>query len=138
MQGGQFAAFVAWPSLRQREMFMRNRPRAGASSAAGIVRRQKMRLNSLMNRRRFLSATTAATVFALAGSTQAEEKKLRVGIIGHTGRGDYGHGLDTMWMSLPETEIVGVADPDPNGLEGARKKLKGTRGFADYREMLSQ
>ena len=34
------------------------------------------------------------------------ERKLRVAVIGHTGHGDYGHGLDTMWLRVPETEIV--------------------------------
>jgi predicted dehydrogenase len=43
-----------------------------------------------------------------------------------------------MWLSLPETEIVGVSDPDPKGLEGALAKLKVTAGFADYRELLAK
>lgn len=59
-------------------------------------------------------------------------------VIGHTGRGNYGHGVDTMWLSVPETEVVGVADADLKGLEAARKKLNGVRGFADYRTMLGE
>ena len=38
--------------------------------------------------------------------------QLHVAVIGHTGRGDYGHGIDTMWLSVPGTEIVAVADAD--------------------------
>ncbi|MCA9176718.1 MAG: Gfo/Idh/MocA family oxidoreductase [Planctomycetales bacterium] len=57
-------------------------------------------------------------------------------VIGHSGRGDYGHGLDTVWLSLPETELVGVADADPAGLERAKQRLKLSQGFASYRELL--
>ena len=35
---------------------------------------------------------------------------MRVGVIGHTGHGDYGHGVNTMWLGMPETEIVAIAD----------------------------
>ena len=90
-----------------------------------------------MNRRQFLTTTAAA---GLAFSAQALEppRKLRVGVIGHTGRGDYGHGLDTMWLKLPETEIVAVADADAAGLEKAKLKIKAPAAFADYRAMLAE
>lgn len=64
--------------------------------------------------------------------------KLRVGIIGRTGRGNYGHGLDTVWLEVPEAEIVGVADDDKAGLAAAVKRLGGPPGFADYRRMLDE
>lgn len=95
-----------------------------------------------MQRRKFLAAGSAA-VFASTGSgigadaAEGEAKKLRVAVIGHTGRGNYGHGLDTVWLDLPETEIVAVADADAAGLQAAQRRLKVGRGFADYREMLS-
>ena len=85
-----------------------------------------------MNRRHFL-----ATLAASAIAAHAQEKKLRVAVIGHTGRGNYGHGLDTMWKKLPEVEIVAVADADAKGLAAAQMRL-GARGFADYRAMLSE
>jgi predicted dehydrogenase len=90
-----------------------------------------------MNRRQFLTTTAVA---GLAYSAQALEpaRKVRVGIIGHTGQGDYGHGLDLMWLKLPETEIVGVADLNEAGLAKELAKLKVTTGFADYREMLAK
>jgi predicted dehydrogenase len=90
-----------------------------------------------MNRRQFLSTATAAGL-ACAASAVETGKHFRVAVIGHTGRGNYGHGLDTMWLAVPETEIVGVADADPKGLEAARKKLNGVRGFADYHAMLAE
>src|SRR5262245_20695241 len=89
-----------------------------------------------MYRRYFLAA---AGSLAVASSLRAEtfDKKLRIAVIGHTGRGNYGHGLDTVWLDLPETEIVGVADANADGLKAALQKLKVEAGIADYREMLS-
>jgi len=89
-----------------------------------------------MTRRHFL-ASTITSGFAISTGL-AEERRWRVGVIGHTGQGGYGHGLDTMWLKLPETEIVGVADADAAGLAAAQKKLKVERGFADYRQMLAE
>ncbi|MEM7012663.1 MAG: Gfo/Idh/MocA family oxidoreductase [Verrucomicrobiota bacterium] len=89
-----------------------------------------------MNRRHFLSASAAAGAVASVGHAQQSSKTWRVGVIGHTGRGSYGHGLDTVWLNMPETQIVAVADADPAGLEKEKKKLKVDAGFADYRKML--
>lgn len=97
-----------------------------------------IRIHPRMHRRQFLSTTASAALLALTSSSRAEEKKLRVAVIGHTGRGDYGHGIHTMWQAVPETDVVGVADADPKGLEKAREKLNGVRGFADYRAMLGE
>ncbi|MHA3771052.1 Gfo/Idh/MocA family protein [Verrucomicrobiota bacterium sgz303538] len=92
-----------------------------------------------MTRRQFLATAASASLAASATPfVSAQEKKWRVGIIGHTGRGDYGHGLHTMWQAIPETEVVGIADPDPKGLEKARQKLNGVRGFSSYGEMLAE
>jgi predicted dehydrogenase len=88
-----------------------------------------------MNRRQFLLTTSGASA-ALALPSAEISNRLHVAVIGHTGRGNYGHGLDTMWLQLPETEIVAVADADAKGLEGALKKLRLPKGFADYRKML--
>jgi predicted dehydrogenase len=91
-----------------------------------------------MNRRHFLS-TAAASGLALHGHAASGGAKLKVAVIGHTGRGNYGHGLDTMWLSLPETEIVAVADADAKGLETELKKLKtSAKGFADFKQMLAE
>jgi predicted dehydrogenase len=66
------------------------------------------------------------------------KKAYRVGIIGSTGRGDYGHGLDTCWLEMPEATIVGVADDDPKGLSAAAARLKVKATYADYRRMLDE
>jgi predicted dehydrogenase len=61
---------------------------------------------------------------------------LRACVIGSTGRGNYGHGVDAVWREVPGVELVGVADDDKAGLAAAVKRLEVSRGFADYREML--
>jgi len=62
--------------------------------------------------------------------------KYRVGVIGRTGHGDYGHGLDVIWNEVPETEIVAVADDDRTGLAKASERLGGVPAFIDHRAML--
>ena len=61
---------------------------------------------------------------------------LRAGIIGDTGRGNYGHGLDTAYDGISGVEVVAVADPDPAGRESAAVRTGALRQYADYREML--
>ncbi len=69
----------------------------------------------------------------------ADSKLYRVAVIGHTGRGNYGHGLDTVWRDVPNTETVAVADADLSGLAAAVKRLgPGVQGFPDYRKMLEE
>jgi predicted dehydrogenase len=91
-----------------------------------------------MNRRHF----TRTSVLGIAATTTLlsakDRQPSRVGVIGHTGRGNFGHGLDTVWLKLKETEIVAVADAVPAGLERAKKKLKVESGFPDYRRMLAE
>lgn len=94
-----------------------------------------------MNRRQFFAASPwAAALPALAQTAppQPAVARRRVCLIGHTGRGNFGHDLDKVWLKIPETEIAGVADADPAGLAKELTKLGlGTdRGFADYRAML--
>ena len=42
----------------------------------------------------------------------------RIGVIGHTGRGNYGHGIDTVWARVPNCEVVAVSDPNEAGRAG--------------------
>tara|TARA_Y100001934_G_scaffold185707_1_gene219283 strand:+ start:905 stop:2032 length:1128 start_codon:yes stop_codon:yes gene_type:complete len=62
----------------------------------------------------------------------------RAVIIGHTGQGDYGHGLDIVYDDVPEVEVVAVADPDAEGLATARERIGAANAYADYREMLER
>lgn len=67
------------------------------------------------------------------GAQQASP--LRVVVLGHTGRGNYGHGLDTVWLRVPETRIVALSDPDLDGRRKAQERLGGVTGFGSYRQM---
>ena len=92
-----------------------------------------------MNRRQFLSTTAAAAAAFPSGvAFAADERRWRIGVLGHTGRGNFGHGLHTLWMGLPETELVGLADPDDAGRAAAQKAAGNPPAFADYHEMLAQ
>ncbi|QDU63429.1 putative oxidoreductase YdgJ [Planctomycetes bacterium Pan216] len=62
----------------------------------------------------------------------------RVGVIGSTGRGGYGHRLDDCWLAEPRTEIVAVADDNKAGLAHATKRLGVDRGYTDYRKMIEE
>ena len=42
-------------------------------------------------------------------------KRYKAGVIGRTGAGDYGHGLETVYRDLEQVDLVAVADPDPEG-----------------------
>ena len=37
-------------------------------------------------------------------------KPFRVAVIGSTGRGNYGHGLDTAFLNVERARVVAVAD----------------------------
>ena len=66
------------------------------------------------------------------------QKKYRVAIIGHTGKGNYGHGIDTVWSNFEQCELVGVADADEKGRAAAASRLKAPKAWADYRQMLDE
>jgi predicted dehydrogenase len=85
-----------------------------------------------MNRRHFALASLASP-FAFAADSH-----LLIAVIGHTGAGNYGHGLDTMWTDVPGCELVALADADDKGRAAAQKKLGVTQAFADYHEMLAK
>lgn len=99
-----------------------------------------------MNRRAFLeslAATSACAFFggaAASGQTGVEAGRYRVGVIGHTGRGGFGHGLDVMWANVGRTEVVGWADggAKPEAVAAASAKFKGARCFVEYEQMLAE
>lgn len=84
---------------------------------------------------------TAVGVLQANGSSPlANERfpKFRVGIIGRTGKGDYGHGVDVAFTKLPNVEIVALADENESGRLAAANRTNPKTTYADYREMLSQ
>lgn len=64
--------------------------------------------------------------------------KIKVGVIGRTGKGNYGHGLDGVWLTNDQVEVVAVADEDEKGRAEAATKLKVKNAYADYRTMLEK
>jgi predicted dehydrogenase len=64
--------------------------------------------------------------------------RYRVAVIGRTGRGDYGHGLDTVWLRIPVAQLVAVADDDAQGRASAQRRLRVNNAYADYRQMLQK
>lgn len=104
-----------------------------------------------MNRRAFLesvAAATAASSTLFRGHAADTETTIpsvtagryRVGIIGHTKRGGFGHGLDSMWANIARTEVVGWADggATPEAIAAATEKFQGAKCFADYTRMLEE
>ncbi|QDU37912.1 putative oxidoreductase YdgJ [Maioricimonas rarisocia] len=65
-------------------------------------------------------------------------EKYRVGIIGRTDRGNYGHGLDSVWREIDRAQVIAVADDDERGRWSARSRTGAERAYSDYREMLEQ
>jgi predicted dehydrogenase len=94
-----------------------------------------------MRRREFIQNTTVALA-ALAsgrlGRANVKGSKYRVAVIGRTGQGNYGHGLDVVWNDIDQAEVVAVADQDSQGRAAAAKRLKAPKAYADYRRMLEK
>ena len=68
---------------------------------------------SAITRRRFLRATSTAGLLAAVrplGFGAEPVAKLKGAVIGHTGRGDYGHGLESIFTNRPDNERVALAD----------------------------
>ena len=87
-------------------------------------------------KRRFFLVALVLSVASLAAQTA--DRPLTVGVIGHTGQGNYGHGEDTVWLKIPQTKIVAVADADPKGLTEAAKRLGDVKAYPDYKVMLAE
>ncbi len=66
------------------------------------------------------------------------EKTYRAAAIGHTGAGNFGHGLHTVYNHLDNVELVAIADPGAAGREKAMADTGAARGYADYRDMLDK
>src|SRR5262249_3733790 len=75
-------------------------------------------------------------VFFRGGRIMA--KNYRVAVIGRPGKGNYGHGLDTVGLELDNVEVVAVADENEKGRSAAASRLKAKHAYADYREMLAK
>jgi predicted dehydrogenase len=86
--------------------------------------------------RRDVLAGMAAWPLVHAWPQDKAPKTYRACIIGHTGRGNYGHGMDTCFDGVPAVKVVGLADPVEKGRDA--RKAKAERLYADWREMLAK
>jgi predicted dehydrogenase len=94
-----------------------------------------------MKRREFIRNTAVGLGILAAGRqdrAKAKGSKYRAAVIGRTGRGNYGHGLDVVWNDIEQVEVVAVADEDEKGRAAAARRLKVSKAYADYREMLEK
>lgn len=99
-----------------------------------------------VSRRQFLPrlAVLALATPAIGSRSRAAEARsdpaptFRAAIVGHTGRGDYGHELDRAFEGLSAVQVVAVADPVERGRAAAARRCGALRQYADYREMLAK
>jgi predicted dehydrogenase len=94
-----------------------------------------------MKRREFIKNTAVGFAVLTGARTiraNAKGAKYRAAVIGRTGKGNYGHGLDVVWNDIEQVQVVAVADEDPKGRAAAAKRLKAPKAYSDYREMLEK
>ena len=108
-----------------------------------IVFHEEIEMPSAHNRRYFGKASlhhilatgiSSSALLANMNSHAMERSAYRVAVMGHTGRGDFGHGLDKMWQKIGNTETVAISDSA--GIEYAKRRMPGVEAFGDYRVML--
>src|SRR3989442_2743802 len=88
-----------------------------------------------LDRRQFLAAALSAV---LAGKIIAEESSriYTAAIIGHSGRGDYGHSVDQIFTNRDDVQLLAIADPLAEGLAKAMQRSQALRQYENYHEML--
>ena len=92
-----------------------------------------------MKRRQFLTSTAAALAGAkLTLAKTMGNRRYRAAVIGHTGRGNYGHDWDIAFNHFDFIDVVAVADPDDEGRTRALSRIGTGKGYRDYKEMLEK
>src|SRR5262245_51163228 len=93
------------------------------------------------SRRKFLRDGSVAVVSGVLASQLSRtvkattSERIRVGIIGRTGKGDYGHGVDVALTKLSNVDIVALADEHADG-RAAQKRTNVKKVYAYFREMI--
>jgi predicted dehydrogenase len=65
-------------------------------------------------------------------------RRYRACIIGHTGRGDYGHGIDLCFKGIPSVQVTAVADPVVEACAKTAQRVGAEHTYADWRAMLEK
>ncbi|MBI5771515.1 MAG: Gfo/Idh/MocA family oxidoreductase [Verrucomicrobia bacterium] len=103
-----------------------------AATGSGVV----------LKRREFLQCSAGFAASALlaraATAPSASPSPMKAVVIGHTGRGNFGHNLDAIFDGVPGVELAALADADAAGRAKAQQRTKVPRAYADYREMLEK
>ncbi len=89
-----------------------------------------------ITRRRALALSAGCTLAAVPRASAA--RQWRVCVLGHTGRGGFGHGLDIAFRGVPGVTVVAISDPDPGGRAKALERSGALRAYAGYEEMLAK
>src|SRR5437867_1857084 len=63
-------------------------------------------------------------------------RNYRIAVIGRTGKGNYGHGLDVVWKEFSNCRVVAVADENEAGGKAAAARLGASAVYNDYQKML--
>ena len=63
-------------------------------------------------------------------------KRYRIAVIGSTGQGNYGHGLDTAFIGVEQANLIAIADDNADGLKRTGRRLQINQLYADWRKML--
>ncbi len=92
-------------------------------------------MKTTTRRQLLLGSTAWAATHVLRA---ADAPKLKAAIIGHTGAGDYGHGIERIFAGLPNVSVVAVADPNDAGRAKAKAACGAARDYADYHAMLGK
>ena len=95
-------------------------------------------MNSRTRRDLLLASGPLALAAAMPALSAGDRPKRKAVIIGHTGAGDYGHGVERIFAGLPDIEVTAVADPNQGGRAKAKEASGAVRDYADYREMLER
>ena len=66
------------------------------------------------------------------------QKTYRAAAIGHTGAGNFGHGLHTPYKNIANVEFIAVSDPDEAGREKAAAEAGAQRTYTYYQDMLEK
>lgn len=96
-------------------------------------------MKRIQNRRTFIKLSGISVGILITHNSLAQPaKQYKAVVIGRTGGGDYGHGLDTIFNGLDNVTVTAVADENPEGLRKAKAKIGVENAYLDYREMIAK